>query len=247
MVEETLFSSLRSPLSAAQGIFIFLPEEPSFDQVASALGLSLSLKKAGKTLSVNCPTEMKVEYSDLVGINQIQTKLAGRNLVISFEYLEDAIEKVSYNIEENKFNLVVQPKVGSPPLSSDRVAYSYSGGQADLIFTVGVQDLNELGDLYRRSKPFFESQKIIDVDLSPRTKRYAQKELILAVSSFSELVARLLSRLGLPVDGDIANNLYLGIEETTEGFSSASVGAGTFEAAAFCLRAAGKVDFAPLG
>jgi len=240
MIDQTLFASIQKPLSTAQSIFIFLPQNPSFDQVAASLSLFLSLKKTNKTVSLSCPSQMKVEYSDLFGIDKIKTEPSGRNLVVSFDYLEDSIEKVSYNIEDNKFNLVVQPKVGFPPLSPDRVAYNYTGGDADLIFTIGVRDLNDLGDLFRKSESIFDKQKIIDIDLTSKSKRFAQTEVILSASSFSEIVARLISQLSLPIVEDIATNLLLGIERATGNFSSPRVSAATFETAAFCLRAGGR-------
>jgi len=242
-VDEAIFSKLRAPLSTAQEIFIFLPPEPSFDQVASSLALFLSLKKSGKQLSLICPTPMRVGYSDLVGIDQIRTKLAGRNLMVSFDYLEDSIEKVSYHIEENKFNLVIQPKVGFPPLSSEKVSYSYSGGQADLIFTFGVRDLERLRSLYQDSKTLFKQEKIVDIDLVPKSKRFAQIEIILTASSFSEIVACLTSQLRLPIDQDSATNLLMGMQKATHSFSSSQTTAATFEAAAFCLRAGAKRSF----
>lgn len=236
MVEENLFASLKKTLPLAQSVFISLPANPKFDQTAASLALFLSLKKSGKSVNLVCPTEMKVGFSDLVGIDKIKTKPQGRNLVISFAYLEDSIEKVSYNIEGNKFNLVVQPKAGFSPLSSDKVEYSYSGVDADLIFTLGVRDLNDLGGFYRQSKSLFEKEKIVDIDLAPKTNHFAQQEVILSASSFSEIVTRLVSILNLPADQDVGTNLLLGMKKATGSFSSPKVTALTFEAAAFCLR-----------
>lgn len=238
MVNQKLFSSVQDSLATAQVVSIVLPQNPNLDKVAAGLALFLSLKKSGKRATIACSTEMTVAFSALVGVDKIQRKLAGRNLTITFDYIEDSIEKVSYNIEDNKFNLVIQPKAGVPPLSSERVSYSYSGGEADLVFTLGIQDLKDLGGLYQESKSFFEKQTIVDIDINPANNQFGKINLIdPTASSCSEVITHLVSRLGLPIDGDIASNLLLGIERTTNSFSSSKVGAGTFEAAAFCLRA----------
>lgn len=240
MFEQTLFSSVRESLAPAQTVFILLPQNPNLDKIAASLALFLSLKKAGKQVTVACPTEMTVEFSALVGVDRVQTKLAGRDLTISFDYIEDSIEKVSYNIENNKFNLVIQPKVGFPPLSTDKVSYSYSGGEADLVFTVGARDLKDLGSLYQESKSILEKQPIVAIDNSSN-RQFGKINLVEPnAPSCSEIIAHLISRLGLPVDEDIASNLLLGIERATKNFSSPRVGAATFEAAAFCLRAGAR-------
>jgi len=241
MLDQNLISSVRESLAPAQTVFILLPQKPSLDEIAASLALFLSLKKAGKQATIACPSQMTVEFSALVGVNQIQTKLGGRDLTISFDYIEDSIEKVSYNIENNKFNLVIQPKVGFPPLSPEKVDYSYSGGEANLIFTVGAQDLKDLGQLYQDAKSLFQKQPVVDIDVNSANRRFGKVNLIdPTASSCSEIIANLISRLGLPADEDIASNLLLGIEKTTKGFSSPKIGAATFEAAAFCLRAGAR-------
>ena len=98
MEEFNQFSSIRESLATAQSIFIALPKSPNYDRVAASLALFLSLKKAGRKVSIASPQEMTVEFSSLVGVDKIKTKSEGRNLKISFDYLEDSIEKVSYNI-----------------------------------------------------------------------------------------------------------------------------------------------------
>lgn len=221
------FSSIQESLSTAQSIFIALPKNPNYDRVAAGLALYLALKKTGKQVFIASPQEMTVEFSSLVGVDKIKTKPEGRNLTISFDYLEDSIEKVSYNIEGDKFNLVIQPKEGFPPLSSDKVKYSYSGGQADLVFTIGIRAIEDLGDFYKDNQRLFEKVKIIDINIEEE-------------ASISEKITKLIADLRLPVDSDIASNLFYGIERTTGNFSSPKTNAGTFEAAAFCLKAGAR-------
>lgn len=221
------FSSIQESLSTAQSIFIALPKNPNYDRVAAGLALYLALKKTGKQVFIASPQEMTVEFSSLVGVDKIKTKPEGRNLTISFDYLEDSIEKVSYNIEGDKFNLVIQPKEGFPPLSSDKVKYSYSGGQADLVFTIGIRAIEDLGDFYKDNQRLFEKVKVIEINIEEE-------------ASISEKITKLIADLRLPVDGDIASNLFYGIERATGNFSSPKTNAGTFEAAAFCLKAGAR-------
>lgn len=239
MISPNQASRIQSALATAQSIFIALPQNPSFDKVAAGLGLYLSLIKAKKSVEIGSPTEMIVEFSSLVGVDKIKDSFQGGkdSLIVSFDYIEDAIEKVSYNIENGKFNLVIKPKPGYPPLDSERVKYSYTGGKVDLIFVIGASSLENLGRIYEDSQEAFKESQIVNLDNNPRNQEYGQVDLVDPMAaSLSEQVANLIALLRLPTDEDIGSNLLLGIERATNRFSSAKVGSNTFEAAAFCLK-----------
>ena len=248
MMDPNQTSQIQSALATAQSIFIALPQKPSFDQVAAGLGLYLSLAKANKNVNIGSPTEMIVEYSSLVGVDKIKDTFQGGkdSLVVSFDYIEDAIEKVSYNIEEGKFNLVIKPKAGHPPLDSKKVNYSYTGGKVDLIFTIGVTSLGSLGKIYQGNQKFFDESQIFNLDNNPQNQRYGQINLVEPrAASISQQVAFLIAQLRLPTNGDIGTNLILGIERATRQFASPKVDSATFEAAAFCLKIGARRKMKP--
>ena len=235
------FTPVEESLSTAHNLTIVLPVSLSPDKVASALALYLCLKKANRQVNIVCSQPMIVEYSSLVGVDKIKNKLSGRNLVVSFDYLEDSIEKVSYNIENNKFNLVVQPKEGYPPLNSEKVQYSYFGEQADLIFIIGATCFEDLGEIYSGHKTFFQEGQTVNFNINPGGKPFAKINLLNPqMASFGEFMTLFLSSLKMPIDEDIASNLLLGIEKATDNFSLIKSTPITFEAVAFCLRAGAR-------
>ena len=238
------FTPVEEILSPAQTFAVFLPTNLNTDKVAAALALFLSLKKAGKQVDIVCAAPMIVEYSSLVGIDKISQKTGGRNLMISFDYREGSIEKVSYHIENNKFNLVIQPKEGRPPLSTKTINYTYSGSQADVILTVGASSLENLGNLYFENKNIFEESQVVNLDINAQNSQFAKVNLVNSqMSSLSELVTLMLSSLNLPIDEDIASNLLLGIKKATNDFSLNKSAPASFEAVALCLRAGGRRPF----
>jgi nanoRNase/pAp phosphatase (c-di-AMP/oligoRNAs hydrolase) len=239
MIDSSQTSQLQSALATAQNIFIALPGKPRFDQVAAGLGLYLSLSKAKKTVEIGCPTEMTVEFSSLVGVDKIKDSFQGGkdSLIIAFDYIEDAIEKVSYNIEGGKFNLVVKPKPGHPPLNSEKVNYSYSGGKMDLIFTLGVKSLTQLGKIYQANREVFDESQVVNLDNDSHNQRFGQINLVNSeAASLSEEIIHFLVQLRLPADEDIGSNFLQGIERQTRQFTTSRVNSNTFEAAAFCLK-----------
>lgn len=235
------FTPVEEILTSARSLTVVLPKNLNQDKVASALALFLSLKKAQKEVSIVCSSPMTVEFSSLVGVDKVKDKLNGRNLVITFDYLEDSIEKVSYNIENNKFNLVIQPKEGYSPLSPEKVNYSYSGNHADAVFIIGASSPEDLEKIYTDNKALFEEGETVNIDISPNNSQFAKINLINPkMASYGEFISLLLSSLQLPVDEDIAGNLLLAMEKATNGFSLTKSTPTTFEAVAFCLRAGGR-------
>src|SRR3990167_5001082 len=98
-----------------------------------------------------------VEPTNLAGQDKIQTSLVsdGDNLVVSFPYTEGSVDKVTYNIEENAFNLIIQPREGSAKLDPKKVSFNYTGGRPDVIITIYTATLNSLGTLYTSNKDQF--------------------------------------------------------------------------------------------
>ncbi len=230
------FKPIGDILNSNQTALILLPQKPTFDQVAAGLSLYLALKEGGKNLSIACSDEMTVEYNHLVGVNKISTSIGGKNLTISFDYLEDSIEKVSYNIEAQKFNLVIEPKPNFPPLDPNKVQYSYSGATADLIIAVGGQKPEDFGLFYHKEGKLFTQKTLINIDISPTNTQFGQINLTdPTASSCCEITIALLQGLNIKMNQDIANNLLMGLTQSTNNFQSPKVTGDTFEAAAICM------------
>jgi hypothetical protein len=192
---------------------------------------------------------MTVAYNRLVGINKITDKVGSRNLVISFNYIKDSIEKVSYNIEDNKFNLVIEPKPNFPPLDPNKVSYSYTGANADLVFIVGAAKLEDLDNFYYEEKKVFEDKLTINIDYKSNNTKFGKINLYdNQASSCSEIVSLMIRDLAMPVDADIASNLLSGIKANTSNFQAFNVSASAFEIAAWCLQNGARKDyFTPIG
>lgn len=192
-------SDITASLTSATSVAIYLPPDPSFPLVAAGLSVYLSLKSKGTSVDIICPTPMTVAMNRLVGVDQIKTELPGRNLVISFDYVKDAIEKVSYNVEDGKFNLLVQPKSGHQPLSADNVSFKLAGSSADLAVLVGDASVPDTG------------QNLPTLSLIKNDSR-----------SLAAETANLLESAGLPLDQDIAGNLLRGLADETDRFAAAT-------------------------
>ncbi len=215
---------------------IILPATPSIDTVAAAATLYLGLNKMGKDVSMVCQNQV---HFDITGADKIQTQLitSGDHLVISFPYTDGSIDKVDYNVQGDRFNVVVAPRAGSPKVDPSQVKFTYSGGILDFVIVVDAPTLNSLGSIYADNPTQFQGKDVINIDRHLTNSNYGSVNLVnKTTSSLSEMILSLLTDLQVEIDRDMATNLYTGISAATNNFSSYSVNATTFEAVATLLR-----------
>jgi c-di-AMP phosphodiesterase-like protein len=234
-------AKIKEQLDKAQDVLIVTHEHPTHDSMGSALALYLGLAGLGKKVTICCPDPMTVELSGFVGANKVIQSLGKKNFVISLDYVDGSIEKVSYNIEGDKFNLVIEPRAGFEAFSEDKVHYSYSGSAAHLIFTVDTIHLGGLKKLFDEDKDLYATKPIINVDRHPNNAHYGHTNMVDGeASSTAEVVAELLAGLGIAMTEDIATNLFNALVSATNNFQNPSVGAKAFELAASTTKAGAK-------
>ena len=233
---DTTFSSL---ISSANSILILLADKPSFDQVAAALSLFLSLRGI-KDASISSPKPMTVEFNRLVGVDKISQEPGNKNLTIKFrDYPAENIERVSADVEGSEFKLTVIPKTGFTSPQKEQVELYTSGVASDLVILVGGNNDTDFSSLNTED---LGGAKIVHVGIK-QLLASPNKEIMaftLPVSSLSELITILIKEGNLNLDGDSATNLIAGIEEETANFTKDGVTADTFEVFARLLRSGGQ-------
>lgn len=234
MTKNYPFQEVQDKLGNSQKVLIVLGQNPKFDMVASALSIYLALQEIGKNASVVCPSSMTVEFNRLVGVDRISPKIKGTDLIVSFNYLMDNVEKISYNDDNGKLNLVLQPKVGAPAINEQAVSFSYTGVAADAVITVGIKSLEQVNLGINLN---LSVESIINIDNGQGNANFGAINIQdYDSSSLSEIILGLLSGLNLPLTIDICQNLISGIWTVTNGLKKSDIGADTYEAVATCLR-----------
>lgn len=231
-------ATLKQRLSGASTVLVALPVDAPQDVVAAGLSLYLSLTQAGKQVSVVSSTQPVVRDSHLVGLDKVESSVGGQNLVITVNLPEDAVDKVTSNVEGGHLNLVLQPKPDSPPIKQSDLSFGTSGAAADLVIVTGASSLSDLGPLADKEHQLFTQDKI--ANLSNKPGSFGSVNLTDPSASVSELVTAVLQELQLPMTADIASNLMRGIETATAGLTSPTMTADTFEALAVLYRAGAR-------
>lgn len=237
MDQQTL-QSFQSQLNNVTNVLIVTRPNPSFDAISSMVSLALSFEKMQKKVTLFCPTPTTVEFGNLVGINKVKAQVGNKNLVVTLKgFAKSGVDKVSYNVEGDDFNLVVVPKAGATPFDPQNIAYNYSGVDSQMVILVDVPSLDTLGEFYQKEKDLFAKTPLVNVDASNANTNYAPCNLTnAAASSCIEITGYLLQYLKYQVDSDIATNILYGLMKATNNLADAKVRAETYELVGMMMR-----------
>lgn len=231
-------------IESAKSVIVVLPPDPGKDILAAGVSLHLALKGAGKVSQIGCGSDVHID--NIEGVSEIADTIGSRNLIISFDYNEEDLDKVDYDVrDDGKFYLLVKPKVGAPIPDIGGVKYSYSGAEADLVITLGVNSLEELGKIYADEKNFLDNVTTLSLNISLRPAAFTSNAYHQNLGSFSELVTILLEDLKFKISATISQNLLTGIYESTNNLTSSRLTANTFSSIAFLMRAGARVPTNP--
>jgi len=222
-------SEIKNILGTAKTALITVPQL-NIDSVGSALALALLLKKANITTKVFCPHKTDANFTKLNGLELLTDVYNQNDLIVTLDYPLDQIEKVTYNQDNGKLNLVVQTKDDSPKVAENQILISNQASAADINFMLGDETL--LG----ANTNMVNKGNWINVSGTNIEKTWAKVNIIDQDAPFSEILTFLLPMLDLQLTPESAKNLLIALRIATQSFSI-NVSPETFEAGAVCLRA----------
>lgn len=241
-------------ISDAASIIVVLPTKPTFDQVAAALAIQLSLSKS-KGATVYCPIDMTVEFNRLIGVDKISKDLGNKNLVIKLkDYPGEGVERVSADIENGEFYLTIIPKPGNVAPNKDQLEFSYSGLASDTVILIGGANESHFPIM---AKSEMKDAKYVHIGVRELQNSRNIMSVGRPASSDSEIAASVIldhnyqnrtqgqqvsqddANALFVLNADVATNLLMGIDEASEGFVRES-NADTFMIVSQLMRAGGN-------
>ncbi len=222
------FSNVQDLISS-NSRFSVLIAEPTEDMLAAGLSLALSLQSAGKEVSVFSSRQPQPEIVGIIGVEKIQTELTEKDMVIALNYPLEKIDKVSSSEDNNRLNLMVKIKPEGDPIRKDQIEIVPPQKPAQAGFVIGDETFISGAD------QLLSSGSWVRVASDGQQKPWAAVNFSSRESSCSELVARMIQSIGLPMDRDIAKNLFLGIKKATSSFEMVN-SYHAFEVAALCFK-----------
>lgn len=233
-------SSLKELLAGSSKILLVTRERPSMDGLAALLGLGQFLVEQQKTVALACSGEIPEEARELTGIDKISPNLKSTNLVISFDYVSSGVEKVSYNIEGDRFNLILGSNNDS--LDPSKITFNRTKNDFDLIILLDTPKLEYLGKLAQQDQDIYSVLPTLNIDHHSNNTGYGSYHWVRdRGSSTSELVLDIIGRLEMNLSKESASLLLNGIKSATDNLTR-DIKAETLERAAACLRVLGEVE-----
>lgn len=245
-MDQDLKQKTQERITKAENILICTSKDNLFDETASALALYMSLAKLGKKIQVIAKTPTVDDALKLYAVDKIgKNSTASSNLVVVVDDAINSVDKVTYFLDKDRLKIVIHPLSGAN-VQKNQISFENAPLKPDIIFTIGIKSAEELKSNIVHEQNVDSNVWIISVIKGFVNQKYAQVNISSSeTSSISEIIAQLIQELALPINEDIAFNLYMGISNATSNFLPTRSTPSTFQIAAWLLKfGAGKASLA---
>ena len=237
---------IQEQLNKAQNIVISVSKKSGFDGLASGLALYLSIKKITKNVTIKAKAPTVLDAKMLYGVDKIGQGEDKKNLVVVLENAVKNVDKVTYFLDGDKLKIVIHALAQSAGISQNEISFESSQTKPDFIIGIGYSSPEELNSDNTHEQQL--DPGIITVNLSQEdtSKKIAQYNLNYpGIPSIGEITCQFIELFALPIDEDIAFNLYSAIASATQMFSPKTAQEATLETAAWLLKlGAGRASLA---
>ena len=192
-LEQQIFNQIEK----SSNILIIFSNRQGEDALSSALALFLFLKKSNlKVDIVGEKTKKTNSFSFLPEYSAISNNLFNlRRFIVSVDISQAKVSQIKYSVDNNKLNFIISPLDGwfkPEDVSSRADQFKY-----DLIITVGISELESLGEIYDKNIEFFYKTTIINIDNQANNESFGQINFIdLNAASRAEIIFYLLKNKG---------------------------------------------------
>lgn len=216
-------------IKEARHILILTGKDPDLDVLGAAFFLEKTFSSLGKNIQIVAKGRLPADYSHLSG--KIKEKIEPKKLVVSFNYRKNSIEKVSYDMDSENFNVLIYPR--DKEISKEDVQLFHAGLDPDLAICLGLASLSDLEE-YERN--YLLDKAIVNIDKVAENGLYGRINFVKeGADSVCAIVADLLEKTSVQLPTTAADHLIMGLRAATENFTSVTDPT-TFEAAAFSTR-----------
>lgn len=240
----TLKEQIRDQINKSNNILICVGKNSDGDNIGSALAVYTFLQKIQKRVDITSPNMILEKYAFLPYINTITHDIQGaRDYVFSLDVNKQNLHQLKYEVEENKLKIYITTK--NKEIQENQILLESSKFVYDLIITLGVSDLDYLGNIYDENSELFYETPIINIDHRPSNEHYGKMNLIdVSASSTAEIIFNILREIDDNlIDEAIATNLLTGIITATESFQNKNTTPKIFlTAAALISKGANKQE-----
>ena len=201
-------------INNAKNIAIVPSKIVDIDGFTAGVALYHLLKGKEKNVSFVYEGKEPDNCSRLIDQKEITSDVSHKELLVSIDYSGTTASKVHYSTEDDVLYLKISPI--NKDFDLNKVKARVKGYDFDVVFTVGVQGLEDLGQIYRELSNDFAGAKIINLDNTERNQRFGNLNVV--DSSEESLCLLVLDKAlgwGLKVNKKAAKALLTGITYKT--------------------------------
>lgn len=243
-MDDYLKQQITEHINQAQNIAISVNKNADFDAFASGLALFLSLHKTGKSVNIIAKSPTIGDAQMLYGVNSIGISNEKKNLIISIDNAVKNVDKVTYFLDGNKLKVVIHAFSTTDGISEKDIEFEKISPKPDLIIAIAQPSLNSLKTDITHEQQIDPETIVIGINKDPLIQKFAQININDDIS-YAEKITDFIKEMSLPLDEDIAFNLYAALASATKMFSPNLIKPSTFEMAQLLIsHGAGKASFA---
>ena len=202
----------------ANNVLVTVSANPSVDQLAAAIGLTLFLNKLGKhaTAVFSGQVPSTIEFLEPEKTLEKNTDSL-RDFIIALD--KSKADKLRYKVEENVVKIFITPYRTS--ISEKDLEFSQGDFNVDVVLALGVRQQAELDQAITAHGRILHDATVASINNGPGGELGSLHWQDAAASSLSEMVVSLGDELGKDLfDGQIATALLTGIVAETNRFSN---------------------------
>jgi len=217
----------KSQIDSSSNILIVLPMNADADSVASAALLFKLLSGKGKKTTISSSRAILEKYTNILNLagyskDNVINEIKPVSYVVSVGEIKEKVD-ISWNRNEDKIDLVLTPEGGE--IDFDKISYSKEGGIYDLVISVNVSKLDDLGPIYSNHAKLYEGYNIVSVG----SELQVNNNQVLSLfdnnySTTSEIIFKNYSDLDGQIDTACAEITAYGIVGNTNGLQRVNNG-----------------------
>lgn len=205
-------------LKETNNILVTVKTDPTIDQLAACLGLTLALNKAGKhaTAVFSGKVPSAIEFLEPEKTLEATTDSL-RDFIISLDKAK--ADKLRYKVEDNVVKIFITPY--KTAITSDDFEYSQGDFNVEAVVALGVHAQSDLDIAITSHGRILHDATVITINTEPGADLGTLAITDQKASSLSEVVTILLQNFDKEVfDEQIATALLTGVVSETERFSN---------------------------
>lgn len=191
-------------IAKADNLLIILPKQPNFDQLGSALSLLYTLNKSGKLVNL-LPKKLPWNYP----LN-LEQKLLPKNFVITIKDKE--VTELRYEKEKRILKIFLTIKDGRIDKNNVQMrALPKYERETDLIITIGIQNLEQIGNFYEKNFKLFYETPILNIDNQKTNSQFGNLNLLVEKRPIALTLEEILKESNFKLDKNVRLWLLSGV------------------------------------